>query len=136
MLTIGVLAFGGAVALALFAILSQAEEKAVVRSSLRQLDDYEVESVRERELLVPLKERAIAPLLSSPTKLGGTSVVFVASGGVPFDPVYLLTATNLTLPSANWTALSTNTFDTAGIYVFTNSIAPGEPRRFFRLRVD
>ena len=39
MLTIGVLAFGGAVALALFAILSQAEEKAVIRSSLRQLDD-------------------------------------------------------------------------------------------------
>ncbi len=70
MLTIGVLAFGGAVALALFAILSQAEEKAVIRSSLRQLDDYEVESVRERELLVPLRSRAIAPILSGLTGLG------------------------------------------------------------------
>jgi tight adherence protein C len=70
MLTIGVLTFGGAVALALFAILSQAEEKAVVRSSLRQLDDYEVESVRERELLVPLKDRAVAPLLHGLTGIG------------------------------------------------------------------
>jgi len=70
MLTIGVLAFGGAVALALFAILSQADEKAVVRSSLRQLDDYEVESVRERELLSPLKDRAVAPLLMGLTGLG------------------------------------------------------------------
>ena len=44
----------GAVALGLFAVLSQAEEKAVVRASLRQLDDYEVESVREKELLAPI----------------------------------------------------------------------------------
>jgi tight adherence protein C len=70
MLTIGVIAFGGAIGLALFAILSQAEEKSVVRSSLRQLDDYEVESVRERELLVPLRERAVAPLLTGLTGLG------------------------------------------------------------------
>jgi tight adherence protein C len=61
---------GAAVSLALFAVLSQAEEKSVVRSSLRQLDDYEVESVREKELLIPLRERALAPLLSGLTGLG------------------------------------------------------------------
>jgi hypothetical protein len=54
MLTLGVIGVGAAVGLALFALLAQAEEKAVVRASLRQLDDYEVESVRERELLTPL----------------------------------------------------------------------------------
>jgi tight adherence protein C len=70
MLTLGVIAAGAAIGLALFAVLSQAEEKAVVRSSLRQLDDYEVESVRERELLVPLRDRAVAPFLSGLTGLG------------------------------------------------------------------
>ncbi|MEO7571961.1 MAG: type II secretion system F family protein [Acidimicrobiales bacterium] len=64
MLMIAVVGVGAALALTLFALLSQAEEKAVVRASLRQLDDYEVESVRERELLVPLRDRAVAPLLA------------------------------------------------------------------------
>ena len=56
--TIGFLvccAVSGAI-LALFALLSQAEEKATVRASLRQLEDYEVESVREKELLAPIRE--------------------------------------------------------------------------------
>lgn len=70
MLTLGVVGLGAAVALALFAVLSQAEEKAVVRASLRQLEDYEVESVREKELLAPLRDRAIAPVLSGLTGLG------------------------------------------------------------------
>lgn len=70
MLTIGVVGVGLAVGLVLFSVLSQAEEKAVVRSSLRQLDDYEVESVRERELLVPLRDRAVAPVLAGLTGLG------------------------------------------------------------------
>lgn len=70
MLTIGVAGVGLAVALVLFAVLIQAEEKAVVRASLRQLDDYEVESVREKELLIPLRDRAIAPVLAGLTGLG------------------------------------------------------------------
>jgi tight adherence protein C len=70
MLTVAVVCMGAAVGLALFAVLSQAEEKAVVRASLRQLDDYEVESVREKELLAPLRDRAIAPVLAGLTGLG------------------------------------------------------------------
>lgn len=70
MLMVAVICMGAAVGLGLFAVLSQAEEKAVVRSSLRQLDDYEVESVREKELLTPLSERAIAPFLAGLTGLG------------------------------------------------------------------
>ena len=54
LLTVAIVCMGAAVGLALFAVLSQAEEKAVVRSSLRQLEDYEVESVREKELLAPI----------------------------------------------------------------------------------
>src|SRR5688500_16174842 len=70
MLTIAIAGVGLAVGLALFAVLAQAEEKAVVRASLRQLEDYEVESVREKELLAPLRERAIAPVLTGLTSLG------------------------------------------------------------------
>jgi tight adherence protein C len=69
-LTIGVVGIGLMVGLALFALLSTAEEKAVVRASLRQLEDYEVESVREKELLAPLRERAVAPILAGLTSLG------------------------------------------------------------------
>ncbi|MFZ6002383.1 MAG: type II secretion system F family protein [Actinomycetota bacterium] len=70
MLTVAVAGMGAAVGLVLFAILSQVEERAVVRASLRQLDDYEVESVREKELLAPLRDRAIAPVLAGLTGLG------------------------------------------------------------------
>jgi tight adherence protein C len=69
-LTVGVVGIGLMVGLALFAILSTAEEKAVVRASLRQLEDYEVESVREKELLAPLRDRAVAPILNGLTSLG------------------------------------------------------------------
>ena len=70
MLMVGIIGVGLAIGMVLFCILSQAEDKATVRASLRQLDDYEIESVRERELLVPLRERAVAPLLGGLTRLG------------------------------------------------------------------
>jgi len=70
MLMVAVICMGAAIALGLYAVLSQAEEKAVVRSSLRQLDDYEVESVREKELLAPISDRALAPFMAGLTGLG------------------------------------------------------------------
>jgi tight adherence protein C len=69
-LTLGVVGIGLAIGLVVFGVLIQAEEKAVVRASLRQLEDYEVESVREKELLAPLKDRAFAPILTGLTDLG------------------------------------------------------------------
>jgi tight adherence protein C len=62
--------FGAALALVIFAVGSQAEERAVVRSSLRQLDGYEVENVRDQELLNPLRERAVGPALEGLVNLG------------------------------------------------------------------
>lgn len=61
---------GGGVALAIWVIGSQAHEKSVVRESLRALDDYEVENVRDQELLNPLAERALLPILGALTGLG------------------------------------------------------------------
>ncbi len=48
--------------LILYAVLSQAEEKSVVRESLRQLDGYEVDSMRDQELMTPLVQRILGPI--------------------------------------------------------------------------
>jgi len=61
---------GLAIGLVLFFVLSQAEDKSVVRESLRQLDGYEVENVRDQELLNPLTDRAVKPILEGLTGLG------------------------------------------------------------------
>ena len=67
------LGFGG-LALALgaivYTIMAQIDEKTVVRNSLRQLEGYEVENVRDQELLAPISERALMPVLGSLTSLG------------------------------------------------------------------
>ena len=61
---------GAGLAVIVYTVLSDVEEKSVVRSSLRQLDGYEVENVRDQELLVPLRQRAFVPLLHGLTGLG------------------------------------------------------------------
>lgn len=61
---------GVAVGLVIFFVLSQAEDKSVVRESLRQLDGYEVDNVRDQELLNPLTDRAFKPILTGLTGLG------------------------------------------------------------------
>lgn len=67
---LAVIGIGTAIGLVVFAVASQAEERSVVRSSLRQLEGYEVENVRDQELLNPLKERAVLPAMQSLTDLG------------------------------------------------------------------
>jgi tight adherence protein C len=62
--------FGGGLALAIWVVVSQAHEKSAVRESLRALDDYEVENVRDQELLNPLAERALLPVLGALTSVG------------------------------------------------------------------
>ena len=62
--------FGSGIAIAIWAVVSQAQEKSAVRESLRALEDYEVESVRDQELLSPLAERAFLPVLGALTGIG------------------------------------------------------------------
>jgi tight adherence protein C len=70
MLAIGLVLIAASIGLAIWAVLSQAEEKATVRASLRQLDGYQVDNQRDQELLKPVRERAVAPILTSLTGLG------------------------------------------------------------------
>src|SRR5262245_37067081 len=67
---LAVICLGTAIGLVVFAIATQAEEKAAVRASLRQLEGYDAENLRDRELQDPLRERAITPALEKLTELG------------------------------------------------------------------
>ena len=66
---IGVAIFGF-VALIAYAAFTQVEERATVRASLRQLEDYKLENVRDQEMLAPLKDRLFVPLLGGLTSIG------------------------------------------------------------------
>ncbi len=67
---LAVIGIGAAIGLIIFAVGTQADERAVVRSSLRQLEGYEVENVRDQELLNPLRERAVIPAVQRLTEIG------------------------------------------------------------------
>src|SRR3954462_14171041 len=69
-LIIGGVLLALALGLVIYVVLTQADEKAMVRNSLRQLEGYEVENVRDQELLVPFTERAVAPVMSGLVALG------------------------------------------------------------------
>ena len=62
---------GLGVGLVLYLAMSQVEERSAARSTLRHLDDYQVEDQREQELLAPARERMVAPLFAGLSKFGG-----------------------------------------------------------------
>jgi tight adherence protein C len=62
---------GLGVGLAMYYVMSQLDERASARSTLRQLDDYEVENQRAKELLAPVHERLMAPVMTAFTRFGG-----------------------------------------------------------------
>ncbi|WP_426572327.1 type II secretion system F family protein [Aquihabitans sp. McL0605] len=70
MLPIALALLAGAIGVGLWTILSSADEKATVRASLRQLDGYEVDNVRDQELLKPMRERTVQPLTDRLVALG------------------------------------------------------------------
>jgi len=70
------------------------------------------------------------------TSVTGTDsqLQFSGSGGAFNGAYHVLAATNVALPLAQWTPIATNLFDNAGNFHFTNTIAPGVPQKFYRLR--
>ena len=69
-LTLAVLLLFVAVALGVWAVLTDAEEKATVKASLRALDDYEAADVRAKELQAPLVQRIFKPVGDSLVAVG------------------------------------------------------------------
>ena len=70
MLPIALVLLAGAVGLVLWTVLASADEKATVRASLRQLDGYEVDNVRDQELLKPMSERTVEPIMDRLVAIG------------------------------------------------------------------
>jgi tight adherence protein C len=67
---ISALLIAGAVGAVIFTVLSQLDERQMVRESLRQLEGYEVENQRDQQMLDPLRDRAVAPLLEGLSGIG------------------------------------------------------------------
>jgi tight adherence protein C len=70
MLILPVLGIGGAIALIVYTILGASAEKAQMRAALGQLEDFEVDNVRDQQLLNPLRDRTLKPLISKATDIG------------------------------------------------------------------
>lgn len=70
MLLLPILLIAAAVAAVVFTVLSQLDERQMVRESLRQLDGYEIENQRDAQLLNPLRDRALVPLLAGLSGIG------------------------------------------------------------------
>lgn len=79
-----------------------------------------------------------APPATSPrivsAVLAGANLLLAGTNGVPGGTYYVLSSTTVTLPAANWTRVATNQFAADGSFVFTNSVNPGVPQRFYRLQ--
>ena len=72
------------------------------------------------------------PVLS--VKEAGTKLVFTATNGAPGASGFILDTTDPTLPLKQWPKLSSNVFNTNGIFIFTNAIASNMPPTFYELR--
>jgi autotransporter-associated beta strand protein len=78
--------------------------------------------------------------LTQPTiaaiNVAGGNVVMSGSGGVSGWTYYLLGSTNLSLPTAQWTRITTNQFDNSGNFTVTNAVNPTLPQTFYRIQLQ
>ncbi|MDQ1403179.1 MAG: tight adherence protein [Actinomycetota bacterium] len=58
------------IAVLAYLVLSQADERVTARASLRQLDGYEIDNLRERDMLKPIGERVVVPFSQWLTSVG------------------------------------------------------------------
>jgi len=76
------------------------------------------------------------PPVFGPVVVSGNNLVLSASGGNPGDPVTVLSSTNLTLPLAQWTTVTTGNYDGNGnfTYTVTGALNSGNKQEFYRLQ--
>lgn len=78
-------------------------------------------------------ERGLPPPPTVAVARQGANLVFNSSGGWAGGTYYLISATNLALPPAQWPRVATNQFDWSGNGVITNSASSGRAQQFHRL---
>ena len=71
------LVLAAAVGALAYVVASSSIEKADVRESLRRLEGYQIQDVRDQEMLAPMSERVVAPLLEG---LTGVATRFTPKG--------------------------------------------------------
>jgi tight adherence protein C len=71
------LVIAAAVGALVYVLASSSIEKADVRESLRRLEGYQIQDVRDQEMLAPMSERVVAPLLEG---LTGIATRFTPKG--------------------------------------------------------
>ncbi len=71
------LVIAAAVGALVYVVASTSIEKADVRDSLRRLEGYQIQDVRDQEMLAPMSERVVAPLLEG---LSGMAQRFTPQG--------------------------------------------------------
>jgi len=75
----------------------------------------------------------LAPILIGPRLLPNGSFQFTFTN-IPNVSFTTLAASNLSLPSSNWTALGSPTETSPGQFQFSDSQATNQPQRFYRVR--
>ena len=75
------------------------------------------------------------PVISS-LNLSGGSLVWQGTGGTPNWACTILSSTNLTLPLAQWSAVTTNFFDASGNFNWTNADDVSGLQQFYLLKVQ
>ena len=68
--------------------------------------------------------------------LSGTNLVISGTNGYTGGGYYVVATTNLLLPLSSWKPVSTNQFDSGGVFSITNPIVPGTPARFYALKLE
>jgi hypothetical protein len=63
------------------------------------------------------------------------NLVFSGTNGTVGGNYYVIASTNIALPLADWTVVSTNTFGLGGVFSVTNPISGGTPSQYFTLKI-
>jgi hypothetical protein len=76
---------------------------------------------------------AVTPPVIGNLNFTNSALTFDASSGVPGGTFWLLASPDLDAPLANWTHVTTNTFDVNGSFNFSNTLTPGSTQQFYRV---
>ena len=77
----------------------------------------------------------LPPPVFGSINLTGANITATGAGGIPGGNYVVLGSTNLLLPASEWQPVTTNSFDGAGNFQWTNNLNPGVAPQFFRLQM-
>jgi len=64
------------------------------------------------------------------------NMLISGTGGQPNAPYTIQAATNVSLPSAQWISIGSNSFNNTGAFTFTSPPAPNSPQLYYRLQTQ